>query len=525
MADHRFAFAAGSVAGGRAELAAVATVFRTRRDVAPRVRETCLDSGDRALRACGALLSAIGDRDGTLLCLRGANGLLLHRLLVGCEPTFVHDLPASPLKDELAAVIGTGRLLVVLRIDARRVALRVEDEQHKTVARLALEHGTVTDPANGVRALRFAPTLEILPVRGYAAHAARLSRFLEHDRGLTPIESHRFERMLAAQGQAPEGRRAQPRSTLDPTEPAWRAMARVLGAQFDVMRRNENRVRHDRDTESLHDFRVAVRRARAVFGQIKHVFPANGVARLRDELRWLGEATNRLRDLDVHLADLRDHRATLSAIEQGGITPVEDALGRQRALEHSRIADLLASERHVALARDWERLLAQPHSAPWSEDLRNAERPIGRLVAKRIRRAHRVVLERGRTVGAESRPEELHDLRIDCKRLRYLIEQFRELFDGEALAGFVTPLKRLQDHLGRLNDGAVQRENLRRLKDEAAPCEAARLAPAIDSLVALLDARAGRELEHLRRELRSFDTRAYEARLRRALRADGIGAS
>jgi CHAD domain-containing protein len=64
-------------------------------------------------------------------------------------------------------------------------------------------------------------------------------------------------------------------------------------------------------------------------------------------------------------------------------------------------------------------------------------------------------------------PEELHDMRISGKRLRYSAECLRELYPDQ-LALLIDLLKRSQDLLGDIQDCVVQRtmidEDLKRLK-------------------------------------------------------------
>jgi CHAD domain-containing protein len=59
--------------------------------------------------------------------------------------------------------------------------------------------------------------------------------------------------------------------------------------------------------------------------------------------------------------------------------------------------------------------------------------------------------------------QELHALRIHCKRLRYSLEFMRHLLgdEGKELIG---QLKGLQDHLGDLNDACVTRDRLGELQ-------------------------------------------------------------
>ena len=73
-----------------------------------------------------------------------------------------------------------------------------------------------------------------------------------------------------------------------------------------------------------------------------------------------------------------------------------------------------------------------------------------RLLDKQERR----VLSAGTNVD-RNQAEEMHQLRIECKKLRYAAEFFRPLFDG--LDVFIGHMKGLQDLLGVMNDVAVTR--------------------------------------------------------------------
>jgi len=61
----------------------------------------------------------------------------------------------------------------------------------------------------------------------------------------------------------------------------------------------------------------------------------------------------------------------------------------------------------------------------------------------------------------ESPPlEDLHRLRIDGKKLRYLLEFFRSLYEETEIEPLVEQLKLLQDILGGINDVRVQQRRL-----------------------------------------------------------------
>jgi CHAD domain-containing protein len=59
----------------------------------------------------------------------------------------------------------------------------------------------------------------------------------------------------------------------------------------------------------------------------------------------------------------------------------------------------------------------------------------------------------------------IHELRISCKKLRYLMEFFTPLFDEESVKKLIKTLKNLQDNLGNFNDYSVQQAFLRHILD------------------------------------------------------------
>jgi len=75
-----------------------------------------------------------------------------------------------------------------------------------------------------------------------------------------------------------------------------------------------------------------------------------------------------------------------------------------------------------------------------------------------LARAHRRVVRPGSRITPESPATDLHDLRKRGKELRYLLEIFSPLLEGDGARRGVKELKGLQDVLGRFQDGEVQAE-------------------------------------------------------------------
>ena len=66
----------------------------------------------------------------------------------------------------------------------------------------------------------------------------------------------------------------------------------------------------------------------------------------------------------------------------------------------------------------------------------------------------------GSKIKRDSPSPMLHMLRIECKKLRYLLEFFASLFAEKETAIIIKHLKRLQDNLGDFNDLYVQQESI-----------------------------------------------------------------
>jgi CHAD domain-containing protein len=63
-------------------------------------------------------------------------------------------------------------------------------------------------------------------------------------------------------------------------------------------------------------------------------------------------------------------------------------------------------------------------------------------------------------IDAKSPPDAIHQVRIEAKKLRYMIDATRSLHDRGDLDRIIVSLKRFQNVLGDFNDAQVQERNL-----------------------------------------------------------------
>jgi len=155
-------------------------------------------------------------------------------------------------------------------------------------------------------------------------------------------------------------------------------------------------------------------------------------------------------------------------------------LREHTAAQRTACAAAASSERFDRLLADWRRFLDAGPEGPGTPP--NATRPIRELARERTRAAYDRVVKRGGAMHGGSSGYEFHRLRLQCKKLRYLLEFFRSLFDAQRGDDAVESLRAIQDDLGYLNDLRVQALWLLRFVDPALVSEDRTIVAAIEAL-------------------------------------------
>lgn len=364
-------------------------------------------------------------------------------------PRFWWDLPASALREKLQQMLDVRALMPRLKLGRTLITIKAFNADQKTVARIAIERIGGLGPGPRPRGLR---TCTLAGVRGYDDEYATAVSALKAA-GLVPAPAHGLAMVLRQAGLNPGGYGTKPSLPLTPSMPTDRAGRRILAFLVHVMALNEEGIRKDIDTEFLHDFRVAVRRARSLLALVKTVIDPAAISALQTDLKALGQATNALRDLDVYGLNRQAYKAMLPPGLQPAIDPLFVALKRRRQKEKIKIAALIDTAQYQQLKA---RLRDDNHGLSATV----TALPVGDFACQAIRRRFKKVIKAGRSMIGGATDEALHGLRIQCKKLRYALEFFAALADADQAAALIRQLKELQDYLGRVNDLAVQQRFL-----------------------------------------------------------------
>jgi CHAD domain-containing protein len=478
--------------------------------------ETSADTFEWLIYRDGGSLAWSPTDGGYDLVWSDLDGTPRHRWRVRQPPGLIEECPEGPFRRDLEAVIDVRRLLPIVRTRKRLRPLRLIDRRAKTTVRVELQHGTAWAPEAGARGRRLPVTIHVRALRGYETAAARVRRFLEQRAGLVPDGRPELLIALDAIGRQAGDVPARQDYPIDAGMRTDQAMKAILGALLDTLERNLDGLCRELDIEFLHDARVAVRRQRSALGQVKHVFDRRTTERLRRDLAWIGRLTGDARDLDVHLLEMRSFAGELPDEMRAGLDPLVDLLTARRRAEQRRMVRGFDSRRFRRFAAFLREFVAKP--VPARTSLPNATRPIHEVAAERVRKAHRRLIRRGSEIDDDTPAERLHRLRIDAKKLRYLLEFFAQLFAENEIKKLVKALKGLQDHLGLLNDLAVQRLTLRHLVADLPDAPDGRRAAAektVEHLSTRLAVRHAEERRHFRERFARFADRSVTSRFER----------
>ena len=432
----------------------LAALLTVRRHATARQRITFLDTFDGRVGRAGACLTLTADAGGNRLQWRQGN--LRVACVLGGVVQFAWDLPQGSMRQRIEPVIEMRRLLPLAEAEQDTVLLEVMDEMRKTIARLNIVAGRARAPKRRSPWQPFRPLLTLSALRGYDEQCAGPIAIIESRPGIKRSDLALQGHVLAAIGVNSPHDASEFCVELEPMVRADVGALRMHRELLRIMIANHTGVLTDLDSEFLHDFRVGVRRSRSLLGQIKGVLPQAEVDHFKGELSWLGRITKPMRDLDVLLLRLRSPSKDLKEDQQRAILA---RLEQERARALQGLAEQLTNERYRLLARQWKHFLSQdPRANPG--DGRGAL-PLVTVVSQHAWRLYRRTLSGIEHVRDDTPAHELHQIRIDARKLRYLIDAAASLYDRRDLAVVLRTLKRLHTVLGEFNDACVQANWLR----------------------------------------------------------------
>jgi CHAD domain-containing protein len=223
---------------------------------------------------------------------------------------------------------------------------------------------------------------------------------------------------------------------------------------FALMLSHEEGTLVGENIEELHDMRVATRRMRTAFDIFSPAFDPKIMKHYLKGLRTTGRVLGDVRDMDVLLQNAITYQDNMKENKRPGLEPLLSEWKRSIDKKRAKLTKLLQSEAYYNFKYNFNLFLQATEyiSEPLSQNGGTNSRvrdivPV--LVYSRYAavRAYDAILPTASVT-------QLHTLRIEFKKFRYLLEYFREILGDNAGQG-ITELKQLQDHLGELHDADV----------------------------------------------------------------------
>jgi CHAD domain-containing protein len=238
------------------------------------------------------------------------------------------------------------------------------------------------------------------------------------------------------------------------------------------------------DREHVHQLRVGARRATAALKAFDDYLSKKEIKAANKALRAIRQAAGDARDWDVFIESLE---TTRSLKDSGGKPALDFLLGYalgERSAAQKRL------EKAAEKTRDKLEALAAELPEQVRESGKHSEETFGKLaeadLADRFQEFAAAVAER------PTDPDELHELRILGKHLRYAIEIFAGCFGPPLKEKLYPAIEAMQEFLGELQDARVgieRMEALRSMARQALGAEWARLRPGLTKVIAGLRAK------------------------------------
>lgn len=432
----------------------LAALLTVRRRPIARQRITFFDTFDGRVGRAGACLTLTADAGGNRI--QWQQGNLRAECTLGGTVQFAWDLPQGSMRKRIEPVIEMRRLLPLAEAEQDGVLLDVMDDTRKTIARLTIVAGRARASKPRSRWQPIPPFLTLSALRGYDEQCAGPTAIIESRPGIEHSDLALQGHVLRAIGEDPPQNVSAYRVELEPmvrADTGWMLMHREL---LRIVTANHAGVLAALDSEFLHDFRIGVRGSRTLLGQIKGILPQHELEHFKTELSWLGRITGPARDLDVLLLGLRAPSKALNE-EQHRALLVQ--LEKERARVQQALSEQLTSERYRELVNRWKSLLSRDASG--TPDDGCGALPLVTVLAQRGWRLFRRTLSGIEHVRSDTPAQELHQIRTDAKKLRYLLDAAASLYDPDELAIVTRALRRLQSVLGEFNDTCMQASWLR----------------------------------------------------------------
>jgi CHAD domain-containing protein len=377
------------------------------------------------------------------------------------KPITGNELKKASEFNSLRELLKIRAILPQLKIQDRIGRIDILNEDKKIIAHITLHQSRIDNCQYKIREHKI--WLKCESIRGYEQPTRKLIKKIKPHLLCQIRDMKHWLELISS----PAVRMAQDYSNrlriqLNPEDKASVALISIFTECQGVIDANLPGILKDDDSEFLHDFRVAIRRIRSGLSFGKGILEESDIAKFKNDFKYLGNITNRLRDIDVYLLDQEKMESLIPQNSRKHIRPFFQDLAHKRITELSNLRAELKEDQFSQILVDWKQYLSNNRTTDnppmYRKSAKSAD--ILSVAKKQIQKALKILITNGSLITKDCPDAKLHALRIDCKKLRYLLEFYSSLFPPKETEIFISNLKNLQDCLGSFNDRSVQQITL-----------------------------------------------------------------
>jgi CHAD domain-containing protein len=238
-----------------------------------------------------------------------------------------------------------------------------------------------------------------------------------------------------------------------------RTIPDILTAQLEALQNYHRAVLGTDDPEAIHKMRVTTRRAQAALdllaGQVR-------VRKMKARLREWRQMLSRVRNYDVFLMLIEKEVTRSRPAYRSQFELVKSIFQKRRARRAAKVRKYFEKIKVDSIASKLGLTIAQPVASSETGEAGHADtgrkkalaiddQRVAAHIADRLEQRVAEFHELAAQAHPATRAEELHQLRIAAKRVRYLLEIISQMGYGDA-ARAVSWLRNVQDRIGDWHD-------------------------------------------------------------------------
>ncbi|MCG8572259.1 MAG: CHAD domain-containing protein [Spirochaetes bacterium] len=220
----------------------------------------------------------------------------------------------------------------------------------------------------------------------------------------------------------------------------------------------------EKDIEYLHEYRVNFRKFKSLLKQCGKIFSYPLFSEIKNEITEFIETTNQMRDLDVLLSQKKEFTSLINEIDKKKLAPLFDFLKKERTQAFHQVKEYLLSDAYQLKIKKINRLITYNHFYEQCPELQNIS--LKKLSDQLVYKSYLQLKKKFNKITEQSLDEDYHSLRIEGKKLRYLINYFGFLYPERQVDNMINQLKVIQNFLGKHQDLVVQADIFTEIKNK-----------------------------------------------------------